>query len=214
MAVKPRRVIFPASGGGPLLDGVLHTPDGSGPFPAAVVCHPHPLMGGEMDNAVVVAVCQALAERGWAGLRFNFRGTGNSEGSFDEGRGEMGDVAGAIDFLCAQPNVDVDRLAVAGYSFGAEVGLHHAARDPRPGWLVGIALIQRFYADPFLDDDPRPKLFIAGDCDSWAPAEPLREYVARLIPPKALRLIPGAGHSLAGREGEVATLVADFLTAS
>lgn len=212
MVVKSRRVIFPATGGGPLLDGVLHAPDGSGPFPAAVVCHPHPLMGGAMDNAVVVAVCQALAQSDWVALRFNFRGTGSSEGSFDEGRGEMDDVAGAMDFLCARSDVDAGRLAAVGYSFGAEVGLHHAARDPRVGWLAGVALIQQFYADPFLDDDPRPKLFIAGDRDSWAPAEPLREYVARLSLPKTLRLIPGAGHSLAGRESEVAALVAGFLT--
>ena len=212
MVVKSRSVVFPAADGGPLLAGVLHTPDGSGPFPAAVVCHPHPLMGGTMDNTVVVAVCQALAKSDWIALRFNFRGTGGSEGSFDEGRGETDDVAGAMDFLCAQPDVDAGRLAAAGYSFGAEVGLHHAARDPRVSWLVGVALIQEFYADPFLDDDPRPKLLIAGDRDSWAPAEPLREYVARLSLPKTLCLIPGTGHSLAGREGEVAALVASFLT--
>lgn len=214
MVAKSKRVTFPASGGGPLLEGVLHAPDSSSPCPSAVVCHPHPLMGGAMDNAVVVAVCRALTERGWAALRFNFRGAGGSDGDFDEGRGEMEDVAGAVDFLCERAEVDAGRLAVVGYSFGAEVGLRHAARDPRVNWLAGIALIQRFYDDPFLDDDPRPKLFVAGERDSWAPAEPLREYVARLRPPKSLRLIPHAGHSLAGREGDVAALVADFLTSS
>ena len=216
MPVRTRPLTFPAAGGGPLLESVLHLPDGTGPLPAAVVCHPHPLMGGTMDNTIVVAVCRTLAAQGWAALRFNFRGAGGSAGFFDEGRGEMDDVAGALDLLCAQTEVDADRLAVVGYSFGAEVGLRCAAKKtvPRVGWLVGIALMQEHYADPFLDADPRPKLFLAGEHDPWAPADALREYVARLRPPKTLHLIPHTDHFFAGHEAEVATLVADFLTAS
>lgn len=214
MHARTAAVTFPAAGGGPLLEGVLHLPGGSGSFPAAVVCHPHPLMGGRMDNTIVVAVCRALAARGWVALRFNFRGTGRSAGSFDEGRGEMDDVAGAVDFLCAQAEVDAGNLAVVGYSFGAGVGLRHAARDPRVGRLTGIALVERHYADPFLDADQRPKFFIAGEHDPWAPADALREYVARLSPPKTLSLIPQTDHLLAGHEAEAATLVADFLAAS
>jgi alpha/beta superfamily hydrolase len=208
-----RRVTFPAAGG-PLLEGMLHLPGGDDLFPAAVVCHPHPLMGGTMGNRVVVAVCRALLMQGWGTLRFNFRGVGRSEGSFDRGRGEVDDVAGAVDFICAQAEVDTGRLAIVGYSFGAEVGLRHAARDPRVGWLVGIALVREHYVDPFLDADPRPKLFVAGEHDHWTPTDALRTYVARLSPPKALRFVPRADHFFAGREGEVAALVADFLAAS
>lgn len=214
MLTRTRPSAFPAANGGPLLEGILHLPDGSGPFPAALVCHPHPLMGGTMDNTVVAAVCRALAAQGWAALRFNFRGAGRSGGSFDEGRGEMDDAAGALDFLCAQAEVDPNRLALVGYSFGAGVGLRHGARDPRVGWLVGIALLQEHYADPFLDADPRPKLFIAGGRDAWAPSEPLRAYVERLPPPKALHIIPQTDHFFGGCEAAVATLVADFLTAA
>lgn len=203
-----QRVTFPAAGD-LLLEGMLHLPGSDDPFPAAAVCHPYPPMGGTMGNGVVVAVCRALSVRGWAALRFNFRGVG----SFDRGRGAMDDVAGAVDFICAQAGVDAGRLAIVGYSFGAEVGLRHAVRDPRVGWLVGIALVREHYADPFLDADPRPKLFVAGEHDHWAPADALRTYVARLSPPKALRFVPRAGHFFAGREGEVATLVADFLAA-
>jgi len=214
MLIRTRPATFPAANGGPLLEGVLHLPDPTGPFPAALVCHPHPLMGGTMDNAILVAVCRALAARGWAGLRFDFRGAGRSAGSFDEGRGEMDDAAGALDFLCAQAEVDPDRLAVVGYSFGAGVGLRYGARDPRVGWLVGIALLQEHYADPFLDADPRPKLFIAGERDPWAPSGPLRAYVERLQPPKALHILPHTDHFFGGCEAAVATLVADFLTAA
>jgi alpha/beta superfamily hydrolase len=212
MPAETRRVALPATGDGPLLEGVLHLPDGAGPSPATVVCHPHPLMGGRMDNTVVVAVCSALIAQGWVALRFNFRGAGRSGGSFDEGRGEMDDVAGAVDFLCAQAEVDPGRLAVVGYSFGAEVGLRHAARDPRISWLVGIALVREHYADPFLDADPRLKLFIGGEHDPWAPPGALRECVARLSPPKTLHIIPHTDHFFGGREAKVAGLIADFLS--
>jgi alpha/beta superfamily hydrolase len=72
---------------GLILEGILHQP-ASTPFPAAVVCHPHPLYGGDMNNAVVVAVCQALAEAGIASLRLNYRGVGRSEGKYGDGLGE------------------------------------------------------------------------------------------------------------------------------
>ena len=99
MPARTRRISFLAAGDGPRLAGILHLPDGPTPCPAAVVCHPHPLMGGTMDSAVVVAVCGGLAVRGWATLRFDFRGAGRSEGTFDGGHGEIDDVAGALDFL-------------------------------------------------------------------------------------------------------------------
>ena len=211
MPARIRRVTFPAVGDGPLLEGVLHLPGGPDPGPAAVVCHPHPLMGGTMDNPIVVALCRTLAARGWAALRFDFRGAGCSEGSFDAGRGEMDDVAGAFDFLCAQADVDPDRLAIMGYSFGAGVALHHGARDSRLRWLASIALVQKHHADPFLDADQRPKLFIAGEHDPWAPPEPLRAYVARLRPPAVLQVVPDTDHFFGGRESEVAKIIADWL---
>lgn len=126
----------------------------------------------------------------------------------------MDDVGGAVDFLCAQAEADAGRLAIVGYSFGAGVGLRHAARDPRVGQMVGIALTEHHYAAPFLDTDQRPKLLIAGERDPWAPADALREYVARLSPPKTLHLIPHVDHFFIRHEADVATLVADFLAAS
>ena len=211
MPAGTQLVTFPAAGGGPRLAGVLHLPGSPVPHPAAVVCHPHSMMGGTMDSAVVVAVCRALAAQGWAGLRFDFRGAGRSAGSFDEGRGEMDDVAGALDFLYTRPEVDGRRLAVVGYSFGAGVGLHYAATNGRPRWMVGIALVQAQYADPFLDADPRPKLLIGGAHDPWAPPEPLRAYVARLQPPATLRIIQGTDHFFTGHESELAGIAVDWL---
>ena len=164
-----------------------------------------------MDNSIVVSVCGALAVRGWTALRFNFRGTGHSAGSFDGGRGEMDDVGGAVNFLEAQVGVDLSRLMVVGYSFGAQVGLHYAVHDPRVGWLVGIALMQEHYDAPFLDADPRPKLLIAGERDLWAPAGELRAYVARLSPPKTLHIVSHTDHFFAGREAEVAAVICGWV---
>ncbi len=211
MLSKVRRVTFPAAGNGPPLEAVLHLPKRPAPSPAAVVCHPHPLMGGDMHNRVVVAVCRELVAHGWLALRFNFRGVGRSDGSFDEGRGEMEDVSGAIDFLITQPQADSSQLAVIGYSFGAGVGLRHAARDPRVNGLIGIALTQRHYADPFLDQEPRPKLFIVGERDEWAPPDALRRYVARLHPPHTVHVIPHTDHFFARRESKVAQRIVEFL---
>jgi len=211
---RTRRVTFQAADDGPTLKGVLHLPQkGSGPFPAAIVCHPHTLMGGNMGNGIIVSLCLELAVAGWAALRFDFRGAGGSEGSFDEGAGEMDDVRGAVDHLFVQADVDPGELAVMGYSFGAGVALHHAARDPRLQHMVGIALVKQHYDDPFLDDDRRPKLFIASEDDPWAPADAIRAYVKRLQPPKKLYVVPGAGHLFSGHVNEVTGVIVDWLTA-
>jgi alpha/beta superfamily hydrolase len=210
---RNRGVTFRAAGGGPTLKGVLHLPiEGSGPFPAAVVCHPHTMMGGNMDNVLVVRMCLALAATGWASLRFDFRGAGGSEGRFDDGIGERDDVKGAVDLLLDQSEIDPDGLTAMGYSFGASVALLHAARDPRLHRLVAIAFVAHHYSDQFLDDDSRPKLFVVGEHDPLAPVSALRQYVESLKPPKALEVIPGADHLFSGRLSRVADTVVRWLT--
>jgi alpha/beta superfamily hydrolase len=169
-------------------------------------------MGGNMGNGVVVSVCLALAARGWAALRFDFRGAGSSEGSFDEGNGELDDVKGAVDFMFFQTEIDPGGLLVMGYSFGASVALHHAARDRRLGRMIGIALTKHHYDDPFLDTVSRPKLFIAGGNDPWAPPEAFRQYVERLEPPKKLHVVDGADHSFSGHLSEVTDVVVGWVT--
>lgn len=212
-SLRTRRVTFQAANDGPTLKGVLHLPEnGSGPFPAAVVCHPHTLMGGNMGNGLVVSLCLDLAVAGWAALRFDFRGAGDSEGHFDDGHGEMEDVKGAVDFLFVQTEIDPDELVVAGYSFGAGVALHHAARDERLRRMVGIALVKHHYDDPFLDGDRRPKLFVVGEDDPWAPVKALRGYVERLEPPKKLHIVPGVGHMFSGQVSDVTDVIVDWLS--
>src|SRR5438094_7859543 len=114
------RIRFPAAGDqAPVLEGELWLPAGERGTAGVVVAHPHPLRGGSMDNNVVWAVCQGLAAAGIASLRFNFRGVDRSEGAYAEGVDEVDDILGALAFLAAQPQIDADRVGLAGYSFGA-----------------------------------------------------------------------------------------------
>lgn len=104
--------------GGLLLEGCLELPQGTGPVPGVVLCHPHPLYGGDMENNVIVAVGRALVRSGLAALRFNFRGVGRSQGEFAGGVGEQEDARAALSFLATRPEIDPARLGIAGYSFG------------------------------------------------------------------------------------------------
>ncbi|MDO8568389.1 MAG: hypothetical protein Q7R57_06715, partial [Dehalococcoidales bacterium] len=115
--MERREVRFPS--GKLSLEGVLGFPDGKGPFPAVVICHPHPLHGGNMDNNVVVSVFEALLEASFIPFKFNFRGVGGSEGEHGDGNGEREDVSATIDFVGGQREVDAARMGLAGYSAGA-----------------------------------------------------------------------------------------------
>ena len=122
------------------LEGFLHLPEGDGPFPAVVVCHPHPQMGGDMHNNVVMGVCYSLFIAGIASLRFNFRGVGRSQGQYDEGRGEMDDVLAALAAAGSQESIATDRVGLAGYSFGAGVAMKTAQKG---GVTKALSLIGR-----------------------------------------------------------------------
>ena len=197
------------------LEGVLTVPQGqTGPFPAAVLCHPHPLFGGTMDNNVIAAVVEALDGVGIATLRFNFRGVPPSEGKFDDGKGEQQDIQAALDILKRWPDIDGKRLALVGYSFGAQVILRGLGRY---GAARALALISPPL--PVFDDSPiakssKAKLFLIGSSDRLIGPEQLRERVAALPPPTEFREIPEADHSWRGHEPEAAQHVAEFMAAA
>jgi alpha/beta superfamily hydrolase len=203
-------VTFPSGDASIELEGLIQLPDGDGPFPAGVVCHPYPPGGGTMEVPLVQAISCALAEAGIAALRFNFRSVGVSGGTFDNGRGEVDDVAGALDWLGAQPKVDPDRLALVGYSFGAAMALFEAARNDCPQVLALIGLPLRWdLALPTIDD--RPCLLVAGERDQLCPAPELHSLARQLKGDVKVHIVADADHFLFGREGEVAGVVMDFL---
>jgi alpha/beta superfamily hydrolase len=164
-----------------------------------------------MDTPVLVRIAQALVEQGWAALRFNFRGVGHSQGSYDEGRGETDDLVGALDWLTTQDQVDARRLAVVGYSFGAWVAGQAAARNERVRAFAGVALPMSGASLVDLGQFTCPKFFVTGAHDTICPPELLRQYVGTLPEPKTLCVVPDADHLLMGYEQEVADQVVDFL---
>ena len=177
---------------------------------AAVVCHPHPLFGGTLHNKVVFHTMKALNSFGFPVLRFNFRGTGLSEGEHDHGIGEIDDVRTALDWLDAEFHLP---LIFAGFSFGAAVGLRAACADARVRAVIGVGVPAipvaadseepRVYTYDFLRDCAKPKLFVSGARDQFGPRAKLEALVASLPEPKKLVLIEGADHFFEGRLREL-----------
>lgn len=196
-----------ATGGIPL-EGRLYLPRQQARV-GVVVCHPHPLYGGDMHNNVVEALVDAFGRAGMATLRFNFRGVGGSGGTHDEGRGEQDDVEAAVGSLLGRVNPGV--VAVAGYSFGSIVGLAAGARDQRVHKLVGVALPVARRDASFLAGVTKPKLLVSGDRDDISPVPKLQELHAASAEPKSLVLIEGADHFFRGLEHRVADAAARFL---
>ena len=188
----------------------------SGPADAiagAIVCHPHPLYGGDMHNAVVVTVADALAGAGWLALRFNFGGVGASEGQHDDGRAEVDDVDVAVATVAARLPPAAP-IVVAGYSFGAWVALAWAARATGavvPRLVVAIAPPFDLLPPGDLAAVRAPLAVVAGDRDQYCRADRLRAVQAA-SPGAAIRILAGADHFLAGREDEVARAVLDAAT--
>lgn len=180
-----------------------------GPLAAVVFAHPHPQYGGTMHTKVVYLSAKALARIGCAVLRFNFRGTGLSEGSFDEGRGEREDFAAALDFMHGR--YGGARLWAAGMSFGSWVALTVAAEDSRVTALVGVAMPLGRYDFSAVRDSTKPKFFIQGERDEICPLRDMRAFYARAAEPKELVVIDGADHLFDGKVSEVADAMEDLL---
>ncbi len=190
------------------LEGLL-TPSHPAPTLGAVLCHPHPLYGGEMHNNVVSALAYAFQKENITTLRFNFRGAGRSEGVHGEGVAEREDVKAAVTALLnRQP---VSTVVVAGYSFGAMVGLHAGAEDDRVHRLIGVAFPLRFRDPAFLASVTKPFLLVSGDRDPYSPISDLTELIAKIAAPKQLETIRGADHFFLARESEVAQTAVSFL---
>jgi alpha/beta superfamily hydrolase len=204
------------------LEALLNEGDPAAGF-AALVCHPHPSGGGTMHNKVVYHAMKAInatdSGLGWPVLRFNFRGTGLSEGEHD-GEAEAGDVLAALAWLENEFRLP---LVVIGFSFGAAMALRACcslAKQPEGRSNVhAIAALglptrtaHRTYRYSFLSQCTRPKLFLSGDCDQFASVADLERMAATTAEPKKLVLIPGADHFFTGQLEAMQNELASWLT--
>ena len=193
------------------LEGILNIPEGSGPFPAAIICHPHPLFGGSMDNNVVNSLFASLSLASFTVLKFNFRGVGGSEGEFGHGIGEQEDVSAAISFLSSVNEVALKRMAIVGYSAGAGFGLPTGFKDGRINALAAISPPLAMFDFEFLRNCLKPKLLVSGGKDNFIPSSHFLEFCQMLPEPKEYHIIEAADHFWWGYEDIVATKVAAFL---
>jgi alpha/beta superfamily hydrolase len=177
---------------------------------AGLVCHPHPLFGGTMHNKVVFHAMKALHSFGFPVLRFNFRGTGLSEGKHD-GREEVEDVRAALAWLKKEYSLPI---IFAGFSFGAARGLRACCPDADVKALISLGTPVeaegRLYSYKFLAECRKPKLFLSGDHDQFGPHEVLEEIVSRAADPKELVFVPG-DHFFAGHLEEMRLTVESWL---
>ena len=181
------------------LEAVLNTGRDDAPY-AALVAHPHPPSGGTMHTKVVYHAAKAFSSFGLPVLRFNFRGTGLSEGVHDHGPGEIDDVRAALDWLDTKFQLPI---LFAGFSFGSNVGLRACCGDARVKGLVGLGLpvraAGRDYSYEFLPQcGSVPKLFVSGDHDEFSPQGVLEAVLVQALPPKQVVWVAGADHFFAG----------------
>ncbi len=185
------------------LEGVVTQPDnGQGEAPGVLMCHPGPLNGGNMDNNVVLAVSEALVERGFSTLRFNFRGVGNSHGEHSRGELEYQDALAALEFLKCWPGVDREKLGLAGYSFGTGVILRRADLQKEPKVFGFVAPSLQSLQDTPLKSDHRPKFIITGDRDRLAPSPEFAPTLDSFAHRPTCHVIEGADHFWVGMEAK------------
>ena len=175
----------------------------------AVIAHPHPLFGGTMDNKVVQTLARAFTQCGWTAVRFNFRGVGGSEGSHDEGRGELLDMLSVVRY--AAP---AGRLALAGFSFGAFVTTHALAaleqeREIDSLVLVGTAA-SRFSVAPVPSQAHAMTLVIHGESDDTVPLANVLDWARPQLLP--VMVVPGVGHFFHGQLPLLKSLVVRHLS--
>jgi alpha/beta superfamily hydrolase len=200
--LRAERLVVAGPAGG--LETLLEEPSGHSAARFGVVCHPHPLHGGTLDNKVVHTLARSLHALGIPTVRFNFRGVGASAGAFAEGVGETADALALVQFGRARwPDA---RAWLLGFSFGAIVAIR-AAAEANPERLVAVApAIGRM---PLPEMRPTcPWLIVQGDADEVVEPRAVLEWARRLQPAPAVAVLGGAGHFFHGRLGELREAVA------
>jgi alpha/beta superfamily hydrolase len=208
MAKLPQSEMLSIAGPAGRLEALLETPQEAAPRGTAVVCHPHPLHEGSMHNKVVHTLARAFTACGLSALRFNFRGVGASEGSFDDGRGELEDALAAV--REARERTPDGTLWLAGFSFGAAIAIR-AATGAAPDGLVSVAPAVARVAGAGGAEPRCPWLVIQGDQDELVSVDDTIAWVNALEPGPELTVLGGASHFFHGRLVELRKVVEAFV---
>ena len=182
--------------------------------PIALILHPHPKAGGNMNNPVAVQLYHLFMKRGFAVLRFNFRGVGRSQGEFDSGVGELADAASALDWL-QSTNPAASQCWVAGYQFGAWIGMQLLMRRPETDGFISVSPPTNVYDFSFLAPCPASGLILHGSDDQVAAPNEVERVVAKLRTQKgisiAYELVEGANHYWSQHIDDVGERVGAYL---
>ena len=182
--------------------------------PIALILHPHPKAGGHMNNPVAVQLFHLFMKRGFATLRFNFRGVGKSQGEFDQGIGELADAATALDWL-QTTNPAASQCWVAGYSFGAWVGMQLLMRRPETDGFISVSPPTNMYDFSFLAPCPASGLILHGAADTVVPPVEVERVVSKLRTQKGIvidyDLVDQASHFWIEHLPEVESRVGAYL---
>jgi alpha/beta superfamily hydrolase len=182
--------------------------------PIALVLHPHPEFGGTMNNQIIYNLFYMFAKRNFSVLRFNFRGVGRSQGIFDHGAGELSDAAAALDWV--QTLVpDARACWIAGFSFGAWIGMQLLMRRPEVEGFISIAAPANLYDFSFLAPCPSSGLFVHGDRDAVVPLRDVDVLIEKLKAQRGIiidrTVIEGANHFFENHVDELLTEVSGYL---
>ena len=182
--------------------------------PIALMLHPHPQHGGTMNNKVVYNLYQTFARRGFSVLRFNFRGVGRSQGVYDRGEGELSDAASALDWM-QSINENATACWIAGFSFGAWIGMQLLMRRPEITGFVSVAPPANQYDFSFLAPCPSSGLVVQGNRDEIVPEAAVAKLVEKLSQQRGIaidyRVVPGANHFFSEQMDELTGHVNDYL---
>ena len=182
--------------------------------PIALILHPHPKAGGHMNNPVAVQLFHLFSTKGFSVLRFNFRGVGKSQGEFDSGIGELADAATALDWLQTK-NPTASQFWVAGYDFGAYIGMQLLMRRPETDGFISVSPPTNAYDFSFLAPCPASGKFLHGGNDSIVPSIEVDRVVAKLRSQKGIvidhELVPDANHFWVDQLHEVQNRIGAYL---
>lgn len=182
--------------------------------PIALLLHPHPQHGGTMNNRIVYTLFHAFTKRGFSSLRFNFRGVGRSQGTYDRGEGELSDAASALDWLQTY-NPNASACWIGGFSFGAWIGMQLLMRRPELDGFLSIAPPANMFDFSFLAPCPASGLIVHGDRDEIVPEASVTRLVNKLSSQKDIKIdyrrLEGANHFFNEKSEELGRIVDDYL---